>query len=275
MEAARRTREAQQAAKRPEQLPIWPQNTRGIPNALIRNAIFRVGSKNETERRTMINEEIASVNGLSVVFSGTELRVDDDRDVWLQVAHFARSTNLGEIFTCSSYALIKSLGWAPNGANYKRLEACIERLNTASIKVIRKVASPNGQVRTQQYYGGLLRKATLEKVNEDDARAVWNIWLEPEIIDLFGADQYTLIHWDTHLKLSPLGKWLYDFYKSHAEPYPYKVETLHRLCGSKSKRLADFRVTLRAQFERMKQEGAIADYAITTEDHVVVSHLQS
>lgn len=29
-----------------------------------------------------------------------------------------------------------------------------------------------------------------------------------------------------------LAQWLHGFYASHAKPFPIKIETLHRLCGS-------------------------------------------
>ena len=36
---------------------------------------------------------------------------------------------------------------------------------------------------------------------------------------------------------STLAKWLHGFFATHAKPYPYKVGTLHNLCGSTDKSL--------------------------------------
>ncbi len=43
----------------------------------------------------------------------------------------------------------------------------------------------------------------------------------------------------------PLAQWLHGFYASHAKPFPLKIETLHRLCGSEATLMSDYAKTLR------------------------------
>lgn len=43
----------------------------------------------------------------------------------------------------------------------------------------------------------------------------------------------------------PLAQWLHGFYASHAKPFPLKIETLHRLCGSEAGEMWKFAQTLR------------------------------
>ena len=57
----------------------------------------------------------------------------------------------------------------------------------------------------------------------------------------------------TALKGQPLAQWLHGFYASHARPYPMKVETLHKLCGSQAKRLADYRTDLRSALQKLAE----------------------
>ena len=68
---------------------------------------------------------------------------------------------------------------------------------------------------------------------------------------LFSPDQFTQIEWavrnDLHGK--PLAQWLHGFYASHAKPYPVKVETLHKLCGSEATLLSDFKKDLRRNLD--------------------------
>ena len=51
------------------------------------------------------------------------------------------------------------------------------------------------------------------------------------MIALFGRDGWTGLDFDIRRQLrgKPLALWLFSFYSSHAEPFPYKVETLHEL----------------------------------------------
>jgi hypothetical protein len=43
----------------------------------------------------------------------------------------------------------------------------------------------------------------------------------------------------------PLAQWLHGFYASHAKPFPLKIETLHRICGSEAGEMWKFAQTLR------------------------------
>jgi hypothetical protein len=51
---------------------------------------------------------------------------------------------------------------------------------------------------------------------------------------MFGRDGWTQIDWSIrqNLRGHPLAQWLHGFYSTHAQPYPLKIETLHKLCGS-------------------------------------------
>ena len=62
-------------------------------------------------------------------------------------------------------------------------------------------------------------------------------------------------------------------YASHAKPFPHKVQTLMELCGSITKRLVDFRVSLRAAHDQLVKVGAIQSWSIDENDlvHVVRS----
>jgi hypothetical protein len=53
---------------------------------------------------------------------------------------------------------------------------------------------------------------------------------------LFGRDGWTQVDWNIRslLRGYPLAQWLHGFYSTHAAPYPLKVGTLHRLCGSET-----------------------------------------
>jgi len=79
------------------------------------------------------------------------------------------------------------------------------------------------------------------------------------------------INWEQRqlLRGKPLALWLHGYYASHAEPFPVKVETLHRLCGSKEKILYNFRHQLRKALDELKSCGAVAGWQIDPETDLV------
>jgi exonuclease V gamma subunit len=50
-----------------------------------------------------------------------------------------------------------------------------------------------------------------------------------------------------------LAQWLHGFYASHAKPFPLKVETLHRLCGSEAGLMSDFAKKLRKALDAVAE----------------------
>ncbi|UZG44307.1 plasmid replication initiator TrfA [Caldimonas thermodepolymerans] len=79
------------------------------------------------------------------------------------------------------------------------------------------------------YIGGLIRFAA-----KDEETQEWVIELDEKLRPLFAADQFTQVEWAVRHALDghQLAQWLHGFYASHAKPFPIKIETLHRLCGS-------------------------------------------
>ena len=77
------------------QLPLWPNDLRGIPNAFARSALFNVANARKGERSNVKRLEIAALRGISITYTGEELRQDDE-DVFLQLLHIARDTELGQ-----------------------------------------------------------------------------------------------------------------------------------------------------------------------------------
>ena len=74
---------------------------------------------------------------------------------------------------------------------------------------------------------------------------------------------------------STLAKWLHGFYSTHAKPYPYKVETLHNLCGSADKSLRSFRQKLKKALDELVSVGAIEGWDIDGDDLVSVQRTPS
>jgi len=120
------------------------------------------------------------------------------------------------------------------------------------------------ETRRYQYNGALI----MEGVKDKDTRH-YIIKINPKLVGLF-ADGWTGLDWEQRqcLRGKPLALWLHGFYASHAEPHAYKVETLHKLCGSQDKTLRSFRQKLRRALAEIEAIGAIQGYAIDAADLV-------
>jgi len=117
-----------------EQLPIWPKEVRGIPNAFARSALFNVSSSRKGSRSNLKRRLLASVRGISITYTGEELR-QDDCDCFLQILHIARVHELGTFVQFTAYSMLTELGWTKNSASYKRLVDCLDRLKASAVAV--------------------------------------------------------------------------------------------------------------------------------------------
>jgi TrfA protein. len=249
------------AASEPEsidnrQLPLWPEKVRGLPNALARSALFCAGTP-KIPRENLKQKEIYSIKGITIHYTGEELRNDDDEDVFLQVTHLARLQPLGERVEFSAHSMLKALRWDTGSAGYKRLRAVLTRLQATAVMV-----SADGMERG--YSGSLLRSFAW-----DQAR--WSVELDPKIIRLFGSTQYTRLEWEQRMRLAPLAKKLHAYYVTHRDPYPLRVETIRDLCGSRIRELSQFRPTLRLALNRLVEVGFLESWNLDrTTDQVSV-----
>ena len=64
------------------------------------------------------------------------------------------------------------------------------------------------------------------------------------------------------MRSKPLALWLHGFYASHAEPHALTVEYLHKLSGSRTKRLRKFKENLTQALRDLEAIGAIKAFEI-------------
>lgn len=244
----------------PQQLPLWRDHLRGLPNAMARSALFTCAN-HRAPRAEFKREKIATVAGYEIYYTGTELRQDDE-DVFLQIVHFARIQPLGDVVEISGNALLRALGWNSSSKSYTRLRDIIERLKESTIKI----SHESGNV---GYAGSMIRKFAWQTEDQSAARTKWKIYLEKEIIALFADDAYTLLDWADRTKLGHLAKWLHSFYCTHREPLPYKVATMHRLSGSRALDLSGFRRDLKLAHDELLDIGFLKSWKHISETDVI------
>ena len=210
------------------QLPLWPEPVRAVPNGFLRSALF--GAIAKGKRRYIDGEQLAALDGVEIRYTGQRLD-QGDLDVWESVLHAVRLQELGSQCRVTSYALLKLMGKTDTGKNRATLNKRITRLVASALTV------KQGRY---TYIGSLIRFAA-----KDEETQEWVIELDEKLRPLFAADQFTQVEWAVRHALNgkPLAQWLHGFYASHAKPFPMKVETLLRLCGSESE-LRRYRQTL-------------------------------
>lgn len=220
------------------QLPLWPEPVRAVPNSFLRSALF--GAIAKGRRRYINGEDLAAIDGITIRYKGERLD-QGDLDVWESVLHAVRLQELGSQCRLTSYALLKLMGKTDTGKNRATLLTRIERLVANALTV---------RQGRHSYIGSLIAFAA-----KDEETQEWVIELDPRLRPLFAADSFTQVEWAVRHALDghQLAQWLHGFYASHAKPFPLKVETLHKLCGSEAGLMSDFAKKLR------KALGAVAE----------------
>jgi TrfA protein len=235
------------------QLPLWPEPVRGMPNPALRSALF---SAIQSKDRRFINyERIAAVDGLEIRFKGEQLN-QEDLEVCAQVFHLARLHPLGNTCHTAAYALLKAIGRSTGNHDHQQLHASLIRLQQPlEIKIGR-----------YSYTGSLVMDGV-----KDDLTRHYVIKVNPNLAPLFHNGWSALdVQQRRSLRRKHLALWLHAFYASHAKPYPYKVETLRELSGSRTATLFHFRRAVRRALTELIAAGAIAMWEIDAGDLVRV-----
>ena len=230
------------------QLPLWPAAKRGVPNSVLRGALF--AAVQGKSRVAMKRELLAAQRGISIRFTGWQF-TQPDLDVWEQALHLARQHPLGTRCHFTARAFLKSLGRQTSGQHHEWLKEVFARLGGALIEIT------HGRVT----YGGTLLEFTRD---EDSGRYVLEI--NPKLAALYTATRWTALGWEQRRRLrgKPLALWLHGFYASHAKPHALSVEYLRKLSGSRTKELWKFKQNLTKALKDLEASGAIRSFEIGT-----------
>lgn len=221
----------------PSPMPNWSDSVRRVPNVALRSALFSAVSKGN--RPYLERVEIGALGGISIVYTGALLD-QGDLDVWETVLHLSRTRELGSAFRVTAYRLLKELSKTDTGKNRAILDRHLSRMKATALQV---------RVKENSYEGSLICDVCREHTTGS-----YMIRLNPKLRSLFCDDQFTDVDWSVRRALhgKPLALWLHGFYMTHARPYDLKVETLHRLCGSRASSLGDFKKDLRRSLDSVE-----------------------
>jgi hypothetical protein len=236
-------------------LELWPDTVRGVPNAALRGALFSISQIRPIAKK---RELVAAVDGIEVRVKGERFN-QNDLDVWEMLLHLARERPLGNRVEFTANDLLKALDRKLGGTQHDQLKEEITRLRSGTVEV---TWTKEGKT----FGGGLISEYFY-----DDNNQSYVVVFSEKMLSLYEGG-YTHIDWQQRKLLggNNLAKWLHGFYASHAAPYPYKVETIRKLCGSKDdQRLGDFRKLLRSALEKLVTLGAIISWNIEPKTDLV------
>lgn len=220
---------AEQKQEVQAQLPMWGERIRGVPNSVLRSALFTATKRGK--RAYFEGLKVASVDGLKVLFTGPRLD-QADLDVWEQCLHIARTTALGTRISFTAHGFLKAIGRDTGKSQHEWLKGAFRRLASSVVEIA------DGK---RAYFGGLISYGA-----RNDETGFYELELNPKIASLYNDDGWTGQDWEQRKALmgKPLALWLHGFYSSHAKPYDYKIDTLYKLCGSEAKEVKEFKRTL-------------------------------
>ena len=205
-------------------LPGWPEGKREAPNEILRSALFTVKNRNQP-RPYLKDVDVVVIGEGRIRYRGEELRQDDEL-VWLHLIHLAKGKPLGQCVEFTPYSFLKDIGWPPSGQSYHRLRTCIVRMVATAIQISSKRLGLTVAV-------SMIHRAEFEDPELRLPLKRWRIWVAPEMQILFGDQAFTLIDLGQRRSLPDgIASKLHSYWSSHRDPFPVKVETLQRLCGS-------------------------------------------
>jgi hypothetical protein len=250
-------------------LPVWHEETRGVPNLCLRSALFRVIQRGR--RKAVKGELVAAVKGLYIRYTGWRLD-QGDFDVLAHALHLAsrqqEKSPAGHVrFTAKGF--LREIGRKFGKSGRDWLKDSLRRLTATAVEI--KVEIPQGcLVETYTYAGSLIDEFYYNAHGQ-----TYLLKINPKLARLFDAG-WTRLQWQQRLTLkTDLSKWLHGFYSSHRAPFPVKVATLMHLCGSDCQRLVDFRRGLRTAMGDLVRVGAIIGWEIDQEDKVHVLKMET
>ncbi|MDD2732615.1 MAG: plasmid replication initiator TrfA [Desulfuromonadaceae bacterium] len=246
-------------ASGPKYLPEWSDVQRAMPNEILRSALFNCRNRNHP-RVFMKDSEIAVIGDGQVIYRGEELRQDDEL-VWMHLMHLIKKLPLGECVEFTPYSFIKALGWPIKGQNYERLRTCLSRMQATALRIQSK--------RLQCFISISLIQKFMSRNDRDENLSRWQVWVGKEMQLLFDEEFLTRVAWETRRSLPDgIASKLFGYWASHRKPYPVKIETLLKLCGSEMS-AKHFKAELRKALDHLRRIGFVETWEFK-DDLVVV-----
>lgn len=185
-----------------QQMSLFPDDARAIPNYLARTPLFAPVRPGRRRRRD--SELLTSPKGFEIRFSGEQLD-QSDCDVFMQLIHELRGRSIDQPLQLNRADFLQQIGrQSDGGTTYEWLSQVFRRLNGARI-----------HVESDRYR---VNMTLISKTIEDKQSGAFLVVLDPDIVKMFSGSEYTLVDWQKRKQLErrvDLAKWLHNFTCSH------------------------------------------------------------
>lgn len=236
-----------------ELMPDWSDEVRGMPNEIVRSALFNARNRNK-KREHLKSAEICVIGDGTMRYTGEELRQHDEV-VWLELLHLARGQAADQVIEFTPYSFCKAISWSINSKSYDRLRECLHRMQATSLSIYCKRLSE----------GVSMSMIPIFHWRDENGKplARYKVMIAPQLVELFGVNYFTKIEWQQRLSLSPgLATWLHRFYASHSAPFANKIETLMAGSGSTNVSAKSFKICLKTALDDLVEIGFLKSYNI-------------
>lgn len=234
-------------------LELWPDAVRGVPNAVLRGALFGVSQVRKTHKKRTL---IAATDNYEVRFKGETFN-QTDLDALSAMLHLAMPHPLGTRVEFSVNSFLRGLGRGTGNTQHEQFKETVVRLIGGVVEIT--------SLRDQKTFIGAL----VSGAYRDESTGRYVVKFNQDMLTLYQTG-YTLIDAGQRQALgkNSLAKWLHGFYSSHAKPFDYKVETLRGLCGSNTE-LKGFRRLLKGALVNLVDVGALVSWEIDPQTDLV------
>jgi TrfA protein len=239
------------------------EDLRHIPNDYARSSLFSARNKRQP-RVSMMRQELFHYNAyITLVYSGFELRAEDDELVWLQLLSYAQKSPLGEEFEFELKTLVSDIGWSKSGRNYDRARECITRLKASEVLAQNSKAYGTS--------GAISLIAKYAFVNDGEGKPTkYKVSMDTNLMVLFAGNTFTSHKWERYRKLSPVARRLADYVESHKHPHPLDLNTFNKLCGSSNISRTSWRQTVRKACKELTDENIATLATLDKHDKILV-----
>ena len=198
-----------------QQLPLWPDLERAIPNHLARSSLFAPISRGA--RKTHDRAEIASREDVKILFTGKQLDMADC-DVFMQALYEGHRATLGEKVVINRGKFLAAIGRSKGRSDYEWMHDSFRRLFLGAI-----------EIEAKRYKIGATPKSSglhlIDAFDYDPDTDSYYIKFDPRILALFHNREYALIDWEKRKQLAKrvdMAKWLQNYLASH-EPGLHRI----------------------------------------------------
>jgi hypothetical protein len=240
---------------------------RAMPNDFVRSALFTTSDK-RAERKAIMRKSIYHLHGdagLEVIYTGHELRVEDDQKVYMQILHYARDVPFGTPFKFTILDLMQNIGWSSQcEENYSRARDSILRLMATALII-----------KNQKSYGSSAMFSLIDRgqiINDKEGKEhTYTLSIDPICVLLFAGGTFTSQRWSQYLALRPVEVKLLDYARSNRKSFDLSLKDFEALCGSNYARKSDWTRRVRAACAVLVEAGHLPYAEVTSDKKITFS----